>query len=847
MLGWVHRRFRPPEPAARGAAPRIRVGWATLACALITVANLFASDQDTSPGAVNLSAVSDWEISADPPRVDLHGREAEWTVLIQAKAPDGRVVDLTRFAHATFDSPAVAKLGEHGEIQAQGDGATTLHFTVGEKSLDVPVAVSGTGITPELGFENDIVPLLNRFGCNSSGCHGKAEGQNGFKLSVFGFDPGADLDALTKQDRGRRLTLASPERSLLLRKASGAVPHGGGIRIPAHGREFGILRDWIAGGARPSAPEQPVVERIAIEPRERRLSTAANEIGGRQQLRVIAHFGDGHAVDVTRLARFQSNNDAVASVDEHGLVSSGGAPGQSAIMATYMGQVDVFRAIAPRAGEIPPEAFPPASNFIDELVNDQLRKLNIGPSPPASDAEYLRRIYLSLIGALPTAQEARERLLDPRPDRRAQWVEELLARPEYADFWALQWSDVLRVDRQTLGYPAARAYYEWIRESVATNKPWDTFAREIVTAEGPFVDAPQGHFYHVAPQPGAAASALSQVFLGVRIACAECHHHPYDRWSQTDYYGMVDYFAPLSRKASPRGEVLLSAGDPKTTHPRGGQVIPAHPLGAPLPAASIAGERRGALADWLVSGDNPWFAKNLANRLWAHFLGRGLVEPVDDVRDTNPPSNPELLNALADHLVRNQFDVKSLIRVILASGTFQRSSEPNATNDRDEQNYSRALFKRLDAEVLIDAVCQVTDIPESYPGSPDGTRAVQLWDSGSSSYFLKLFGRPTRQSACVCERVAEPSVAQVLHFSNSPEIHAKLTHDAGRVARIVAATPSDEGMVEELYLTFFSRRPDAAEMAVSLDYLRLHADRRRAAAEDLAWSMLNSLEFVFNH
>jgi hypothetical protein len=465
-------------------------------------------------------------------------------------------------------------------------------------------------------------------------------------------------------------------------------------------------------------------------------------------------------------------------------------------------------------------------------------------------------VYLDVIGTLPTAAEARAFLTDTRADNRKRLVDDLLKRPEYADYQALVWSDLLRVDRQVLGHKQAYAYYRWIRESFARNVPVDRFARELLTAEGPLAEAPAGNFFRVVPKPGDMASTWSQVFLGVRIACAECHHHPFDRWSQDDYYGMVGHFTGLRTKKSPLGDVLFAAGQAPATNPRTGKAVPPHALGTAIDVGRIANpsdasDRRRQLADWLSSRDNPWFARNMANRVWARFLGRGLVEPVDDFRDTNPPTNPALLDALARHLIDSQYDLHGLIRAITASRTYQLSTAPNATNQRDEQNYSRAVLKRLPAEVLLDAVCQTTGIGEKFAGVPEGCRAVQLWDNRSPHYFLKTFGRPVRETACECERASEATIGQVLHLLNSPQIHAKITHEAGQVARLVQKTSGpaatdDAQLAEELYLTFFSRLPTTEERQTAIDYLRAAPSRRRGA-EDLAWTMLNSLEFVFGH
>jgi hypothetical protein len=676
----------------------------------------------------------------------------------------------------------------------------------------------------DLHFENDILPIFARYGCNSSGCHGKAEGQGGFKLSVFASDPEADYAALTKEGRGRRVFPAKPEESLILRKSTGRTAHGGGTKLPFGGDDYRTLRDWIAAGMPIGSPDAPRVVSLRVEPTERVMNQKAD-----QQLKVFAKYSNGAEKDVTRHARFQSNAEAVASVSATGIVTTYDAPGEAAVMAAYLGEVGLFRVMVPRLGA-PAQNTLPQFNLIDKLVDAKLAKLNIASSGTCDDAEFLRRVFLDLTGTLPTPDEARKYLADTAKDRRAKLVESLLDRPEFADLWALRWADLLRVDRQPLGHQRAHLYYKWIRESIATNKPFDQFARELVTAEGPVNEVGPVNFFKVVTKPGEMAGTVSQVFLGVRIACAECHHHPFDRWKQSDYYGMTAFFAPGA-----------------TTHPRTRKEVFAHALGTDMPAANPAGDRRLALADWMTKPDNPYFARNLSNRVWAWLLGRGLVEPVDDVRATNPPTNPELLDALAKFVVENRYDVRKLIVLITASRVYQTSATPNATNEKDERNFSRAYFKRPDAEVLLDMVCQALGVPEKFQGSPGITRAVQLWDSKTRSDFLKLFGRPSRVSACECERTREPSVSQVLNLLNSPDIQAKLTHEGGTVARLVRTQKDDAKLVDELYLTFFARTPTADERDIGRKHLKKYANNRRAAAEDLAWALLNSTEFLFNH
>jgi hypothetical protein len=690
-------------------------------------------------------------------------------------------------------------------------------------------------------FENDITPILTRFQCNTSGCHGNAEGQNGFKLSVFGFDGNADFNAILKDARGRRVMFGSPEGSLLLRKASGTMPHGGGTRLKSGTREYAVLRDWIAAGAPFGESNVPKIASLRVEPTEKLMT-----MGSSQPLKVIARFADGYELDATHWAKYQTNHDGIASVSEDGVVTVGKVPGEVAVMANYLNTVAVFRAMVPQNVKVASPKLP-EGNVIDKHVNARLRKLNILPSELADDATFLRRAHLDIIGTLPTAAETVAYLDDSRPDKRARLIDRLLDRPEYADYWALLWADVLRIDRQALGAKNAHNYYRWLHRNLAANVPFDRFVRDIITAEGPLESFPAGNFFKATAKPGEMANSIAQTFLGVRIACAECHHHPYDRWSQTDYFGMVSFFTPLSLGKSDRGDILEVAGDPTAKHPRTGDAIYAHALGVAMPEKNPIGDRRLILADWLISADNPWFAKNVANRLWAHLLGRGIIEPVDDVRDTNPPSNPELLDALVVEVKRAKFDLKQIIRLIATSQTYQRSAKPLPENEKDETSFSRARFRRVPAEVLLDMVSQATGIGERYGGMPAGTRAVELWDSKTQHYFLKLFGRPQRVSTCSCERNHEASVAQVLHLFNSPEIQRKLSHDRGHVAKLTAKHSSDAELVDALYLTILSRRPTSSELDQAVSILANNPAERRQVAEDLSWSLLNTLEFAFNH
>ena len=708
-----------------------------------------------------------------------------------------------------------------------------LTFTAGSLFAAGPAGVD---------FSHDVAPLLSRFGCNGSACHGKAEGQKGFKLSIFGNDPDEDYRAIVLQSRGRRISVGAPDASLFLQKAVAALPHAGGPRMRADSPEYRVLREWIAGGAQFKIADKSEVTGVRIEPERKVLGFAQ-----REPLRVIASYSDGSEKDVTWLSVFHSNNTGIAEVEESGTVVTGNSVGQAAVMARFHGQIGIFQATIPRPGAPVAGGGEKAFNAIDDLVEQNLRRMNLRASGIADDAEFLRRVSLDVIGRLPTSAEAREFLQDKHEGKRARLVDRLLEMPEYADFWAMKWADLLRVDRQALGQRAAFAYFSWVRDSVAANKPLDQFAREMLTAEGPLTEQPAGYFYKVVKKSGEMAASTSQVFLGIRITCAECHQHPYDRWTQRDYHGMRAFFDQVKTKKLGDDEALVAEGSPQIRHPRTKELLNAHPLGTAMPETTPDGDRRQALATWLVASENPWFARNLANRFWAHFFGRGIIEPVDDVRASNPPSNPELLAALTRQLVDYRFDPKSLIRFITASRTYQTSSHPNETNENDEQNFSRAVFRRLPAEVLMDSVSDVTGVPEKFAGVPVGFRAVQLWDSQQQHYFLKLFGRPARVTACECERSTGASVGQALHLMNSSVIQTKLAHEGGNIARLASGTTDDATLADELYLSFFSRLPTDAEKSNATQHLAAHRATRRQAVEDLAWSMLNSLEFVFNH
>jgi hypothetical protein len=735
-------------------------------------------------------------------------------------------------------------------------------------AIPTTAAPLGTPSPRRLNFTNDILPVLSKAGCSQGACHGKASGQRGFRLSVFAFDPEADYDAIVKDARGRRVRGSDPDHSLLLRKATATMPHGGGQRFAVGSPEHRLLRRWIAEGMPFRGDRDPVLERVEISPLERVL-----DMKQEQQLRATAVFSDGSRRDVTRAAAYSSNEPEIAAVDGGGLIRTADVAGEAAVMVRYMGQIAVSRVTVPGSGV---QAFrrsgvqdradesrararvgaragtedlaartPERVDFIDDLVQRKLARLGIVSSPRCTDAEFVRRAFMDVIGTLPTPAETRSFLADSDPRKRAKLVDALLDRPEYADYWGMRWADILLVNRDPLFPKGAWAFDRWVRDSFRRRRPYNEIAFDLLTAQGATYRDGPANFFRAAPSPTDAAIAVSQLFLGVRLECARCHHHPSERWSQDDFYSLAAYFGRVHERGASEYEAVVSLGKGgEVKHPRTGQVMAPRPLLGPATAATEE-DPRIQLAEWVTSPQNPFFAREAVNRVWAMLLGRGLFEPIDDQRITNPASNEPLLDALAQEFVRSGYDFKQLIRTILTSETYQRSARANPTNARDTRNYSRAYPRRLPAEVLMDAVGHVTGVSEQFNGLPPGLKATQLWDSKLDNYFLSVFGRPGRISVCSCERSAEGSLTQVLHLMNSPGVQSKLSADDGRAAQLAASPLTEEQIVSELYLATYCREPTSRERRAALAAFRRSGATRRSATEDLLWALINSPEFVF--
>lgn len=811
---------------ADGSTPGQRRGAIPFSLGILLLISTAAADEQ----------VSIKRIQVEPATIEIGDTNRAQRVIVTAERANGLLIDVTHKVLWQSRNPQVCRV-EDGFVVGVADGATELAVTVGALDAVVPVTVKNFAGFPPVDFANDLLPLFSKLGCNSGGCHGKASGQNGFKLSVFGFDSAADFDALVKEGRGRRLFAANPESSLLLKKATGTVPHGGGQRMKFGSADYQVLEAWIHQGTPFEQPNAAKLVRLTVSPRDRVM-----ECGSQQQILATAHYSDGSERDVSAAAGYASNATQIADVDRQGLVRTGTIPGEAAVTVHYMGQVASFQLQVPRAEPSAEFEFP-LHNAIDEPVLAKLRKMRLVPAGLADDATFLRRIYIDMIGTLPSSAEVREFLADSRIDKRSRAIDRLLERPEYADYWALIWSDILLVDRRKLGERGAYELHRWLREQFVHNRPYDQWVAELVTATGNSGTNGPANLFRAVETPEELARTISQAFLGVRMECAQCHHHPFEKWSQEDFYGLVGFFNGLERKPiAPNRVVVYHAGLRETRVPISNKLVPTRALDGPT-YSDPTGDPRRAFAHWLVANDNPWFAKLIANRTWKHFLGRGLVEPEDDLRSTNPATNEPLLTLLAEQLVRAKYDLKELMRFITNSRTYQLSSQTNPANRDDDQNFSHHYVRRLPAEVLLDAIGSVTAVPESFPGRPPGTRAIELWDNRLPSYFLEIFGRPERTSPCECGRSSEPTMSQALHLMNAPEVESKISSPTGRVTRLAELSASDHDLADELCLTALGRLPRESERAIAEKLFA--GSSRKEAAEDFLWSLLNSYDFLF--
>ena len=791
-----------------------------------------------------------------PGKFKLNGTAAQQGLLVEQFRDHHYVGQVTNDLTFSSSDTNVVTIKE-GVAMPVRNGTATIRAKWGNQTATAEATVENMEKPFEWSFRNHVQPVLAKAGCSAGACHGAAAGQNGFKLSLRGYDDEGDFLALTHHALGRRIVPSDPGRSLMLLKSTGAVPHKGGKRFEIDSLDYRVLSEWIAAGTPGPNKNESSIDRIEILPEHAFLQPGVD-----QKLSVRAWFTDGHTEDVTHWVKYTSANASVSEVDEHGMVKVIGF-GEGAITGWYLSRIGIATITVPYTNAIPKKVFAQAKrrNFIDDLILEKLASLNLPPSPRCSDAEFIRRAYLDTIGVLPTAQETREFLVGKAPNKRDKLIENLLQREEFVDYWSYKWSDLLLVSSKQLKPAAMWSYYNWVRNHVAANTPWDKFVRDLITAQGSTAENGAGNFYVLHDDPRAMAETATQAFLGMSINCAKCHNHPMEKWTNNQYYQMANLFARVRAKAGATDSenIIFASSSGDLAQPLTGRPQPPAPLdGKPLPLESPE-DRRTHLANWLVSRDNPYFSRAIANRIWANFIGVGLVEAVDDLRVTNPASNEKLLSAAARYLAGQKFDLKALMRAILQSETYQRSSQPLPENAADIRFYSRYYPRRMKAEVLLDAISQVTGVPTQFTVDrrnqkqegekyPFGFRALQLPDTQTDSYFLKAFGRPEREKTCECERTAEPSVIQVLHLSNGDTINKKLAAKENRISKLLADKAPPDRIVEEIYLSALSRFPTEAEKS---KITRVVADAKesdiRPLVEDVYWAVLSSKEFLFNH
>ncbi len=786
-------------------------------------------------------------LSVQPESVTLTGTRARAQVVVTGKYADGTVRDLTHVCAITCESADLVSVAD-GFLAPRKAGVSTLVVKAGTQSAKIPVTVKDLDKAQPASFRNEVIAAFNVGGCNAGACHGTPSGKGGFKLSLRGFDPDQDFQQLTRDVLGRRTERQTPDTSLVLLKALGQLPHEGGQRFSTGGVAWQTLRTWLAEGLQDDGAKLPSVTKIEVLPGSR-VQTAPAKF---QQLAVLATFSDGTVRDVTRLTVFSSSDTSVADVNLNGFVEFRSS-GEVAILARVLMELVTVRLtyLEPKKGFV--WTNPPEVNAVDKHVFAKLKMLSITPSDLCTDSEFVRRAYLDVLGVLPTANETRAFLSDKTTTKRTKLVDTLLDRPEYADYWTMKWSDVFRSSRKTIQVKGTHVFQGWLKDHLRKDAGFDKVTRELITASGSTFANPPANYYRIARDPQSLAETTAQLFFGIRMQCAKCHNHPFERWTQDDYYSMAAWFAQVRQKPDPRetalnlGEVIYadrSSGG--ITQPRTGKTMAPKFLGGIVPIIPPRKDRREVLGEWLTSGANPFFAKNTVNRVWYHLMGKGVVDPVDDFRDSNPSANDELLDALAKDFVGNGFSLKATIRTIMKSRTYQLSAQTNAFNRDDTKYFSHAYTKLISAEPLLDAICQATDIPEKFTGMPMGTRAVQLPDGDANHPFLKTFGQPARELACECERESDSNLAQALQLINGPTLNDKLKAANNRVGKLLAKKATDQVVLEELYLSTLSRFPDETDTKVSLEYIHKAVDKRKAW-EDLHWTLLNTKEFLFRH
>ena len=786
------------------------------------------------------------------PAVTLSGPQDVKQLVVSGKYADGSVRDLTWAVDAAADKADVLTVADGLFLRGAKNGTATLTVKAGGKTAAVAVTVEKHDAAVPVSFRHDVVAVFNIGGCNAGACHGTPSGKNGFKLSLRGFDPAADYLQLTREQFGRRSDKHNPDAALMLLKALGRVPHEGGARFGPTSIPAEMMIGWLTQGSQDDPTTLPAVKDLDVAPGNRVLVAPAKW----QQLSVNATYADGRKRDVTRLTVFSSSDPGIADVGLTGLVEFK-RPGEVAILVRYLEEMRSVRLtyLEPRAGFAWPN--PPEFNYVDKYVFAKLKQMTILPSDVCTDSEFVRRAYLDACGRMPTAAETKAFLADKDTKKRDKLVDHLVTLPEFADFWALKWADVLRSSRKTIQLKGSHAFQQWLRDKIATNTGIDAIVKELLTATGNTYTNPPANYYRIAKDPQSLAESTAQLFLGVRMQCAKCHNHPFERWTQDDYYGLSAVFARVKTKPELGGpakpapnqvtaEVVVAGRDGEVTQPRTGKTMKPRFPGSGDQEVKPGADRREAFADWLTRPDNAFFAKSVANRVWFHLTGKGIVDPVDDFRDSNPSCNDELLDALGKDFAAHKYDLRHLVTTIMKSRTYQLSAQPNETNKDDGKYFSHAVTKLLTAEQLLDALCDVTGVPEKFAGLPAGTRAIQLPDGEVNHPFLKTFGQPARELACECERESDGNLAQALQLINGPTVNEKVRSSANRLTALLASKKSEKEILDELYFIALARAPEADEVKAALGHVAKGVDKRKAW-EDVLWAVINTREFLFRH
>lgn len=770
-----------------------------------------------------------------------HGRDQQ-TLVVQAVMPDGVTVDVTHDVEWKLDNENAARMENH-RLLPVADGQANLNVSLGALTTGIPVSVTNATVKNPLSFELDVMPVFMKTGCNAGGCHGAARGKDGFRLSLYGFDPKGDYHRLTREMAGRRIDLSLPENCLLIEKAAGEVSHTGGKRIEKDDVYYRTLVEWLEDGAPIDAAAVPKVEKIEVYPP----SAVLEGSQATQQLTVRAVYADGNDRDVTDLAYFLSSNDNSANVNQAGVIT-----------ADKRGEAFVMARFETHTVGIPVTVLPantnfqwtdiPENNYVDQLINKKLKTLQIQPSEICSDAEFIRRATLDICGTLPTTQELNAFVADETPEKRAILVDQLLERKEFVEIWVMKWAELLQVrSSNNVSYKSTLLYYNWLQEQIATNVPIDQMIINLLSSEGGTFSNPATNYYQNERDTLKVSENVAQVFLGMRLQCAQCHNHPFDRWTMDDYYGFASFFSQIGRKASgkdPREITVFDNGSGEVRHPVSNQNMAPKFLGGEVP--DVKGkDRRRVVAEWITSPDNPYFSKNLSNLVWAHFFGRGIVDEVDDVRVSNPPSNPELLDELGRKFTEYKYDFKQLVRDICNSRTYQLATQTNPTNESDDTNFSHAYLRRIRSEILLDVISQVTETQNKFRGLPIGARAVQIADGNTSNYFLTTFGRSSRDTVCSCEVKMDPNLSQALHLINGNTVQSKI-RDGGLLKKQLDAGVEPIEIAKDLYVRCLARQPSEQELKDITEFLA-SAGEPLPALEDVFWALLNSQEFIFNH